>query len=68
MSTIDLSHEIARHVANAHYENLPGEAIEAAKKSILDTLGVILAGSGMEPAVQGVADIVLNGGGIHPED
>lgn len=63
MSTIDLSHEIARHVATARYENLPGEAIEAAKKSILDTLGVILAGSGMEPAVQGVADIVLNGGG-----
>ena len=35
----------------------------AAKKSILDTLGVILAASGMEPAVRAVIDIVKESGG-----
>jgi 2-methylcitrate dehydratase PrpD len=35
----------------------------AAKKSILDTLGVILAASGTEPAVRAVIDIVKEGGG-----
>ena len=63
MSTVDLSQEIARHITNTRYENLPKDAIEAAKKSILDTVGVILAGSGMEPAVRSVANIILEGGG-----
>jgi 2-methylcitrate dehydratase PrpD len=62
-STIDLCHEFANHVVNARYEDLSSEAVEAAKKSILDILGVILAGSGMEPAVRGVADVVLDAGG-----
>lgn len=64
MSTdTDLCHLFASHVVNTSYEDLSGEAVEAAKKSILDTLGVILAGSGMEPAVRGVAEVVLEGGG-----
>lgn len=37
--------------------------MEAAKKSILDTLGVILAAGGTEPAVQGVVDLVRESGG-----
>ena len=59
----DLSQEFANHVVNTRYENLSNEAIETAKKSILDILGVILAGSGMEPAVRGVADVVLGAAG-----
>ena len=62
-SSSDLSQTFANHVAETRFEDLPQEAIEAAKKSILDVIGVTLAGSGMEPAVRGVADVVLDAGG-----
>jgi 2-methylcitrate dehydratase PrpD len=62
----DLSRDFADFVARARYEDLPPDAIHGAKKSILDTLGVILAASGVEPAVRGVQDLVRESGG-NPE-
>ena len=59
----DLSHDFADHVASARFENIPADAIAAAKKSILDTLGVTLAASGVEPRVRGIVDLVLETGG-----
>lgn len=59
----DIVHHFADHAASMDYDHLPPAAIEAAKKSILDTLGVILAASGLEPAVRGVIDIVQTSGG-----
>jgi 2-methylcitrate dehydratase PrpD len=59
----DLVHLFASHTASLTYYQLPEEARLAAKKSILDTLGVILAASGMEPAVRAVIDIVKESGG-----
>lgn len=59
----DLCQLFANHVAETRFEDLSKEAVEAAKKSILDIIGVTLAGSGMEPAVRGVADVVLDAGG-----
>ncbi|MCX4834318.1 MULTISPECIES: MmgE/PrpD family protein [unclassified Streptomyces] len=61
--TNDIVHHLAACAAETRYEDLPPEAAEAAKKSILDTLGVILAASGTEPAVRGVIDLVREGGG-----
>ncbi|WP_442737954.1 MmgE/PrpD family protein [Streptomyces pseudogriseolus] len=61
--TTDIVHQLAASAAEARYEDLPPEAAEAAKKSILDTLGVILAASGTEPAVRGVIDLALESGG-----
>ncbi|MGW7689026.1 MmgE/PrpD family protein [Streptomyces asiaticus] len=61
--TTDIVHQLAACAAETRYEDLPPEAAEAAKKSILDTLGVILAASGTEPAVRGVIDLVLESGG-----
>ena len=49
--------------AKVERQRLFDEARQAAKNSILDTLGVILAASGMEPAVRGVVDIVKESGG-----
>lgn len=63
MSTVDISHLFARHVAAARYDTIAPDALEGAKKSLLDTLGVMLAGSGMEPAVNGVTDIIFENGG-----
>jgi 2-methylcitrate dehydratase PrpD len=59
----DLCEAFATSVADVRYEHLPGAAVDTAKKSILDTLGVILAASGMEPAVRPVIEHVLESGG-----
>ena len=59
----DVVSHLARHAADATYDALSPLAVEAAKKSILDTLGVILAASGTEPAIGGVIDLVRETGG-----
>jgi 2-methylcitrate dehydratase PrpD len=59
----DICQVFADHIANTRFDDLSDEAVDAAKKSILDIVGVTLAGSGMEPAVRGVADVVLDAAG-----
>jgi 2-methylcitrate dehydratase PrpD len=62
-SPSDLTREFASFVADTEYADLPASAVEGAKKSVLDTIGVILAASGVEPAVRGVNDLVRETGG-----
>lgn len=59
----DIVHHFSALAAGMRYEDLPEAAREAAKKSILDTFGVMLAASGMEPAVQGVIEVVKESAG-----
>ena len=59
----DVSHDMAEMAATATIDALGEPAIEAAKMSILDTIGVALAASGVEPAVQGLLDLVAEEGG-----
>lgn len=59
----DLSHHLADFAARTRFSHLPGPAVEAAKKSILDTLGVMLGASGMEPAVRPIIELVTDAGG-----
>jgi len=59
----DAAFALARNVVAAKYETLPPEAIETTKKCILDTVGVMLAASGISPACKAVIDIVREGGG-----
>jgi 2-methylcitrate dehydratase PrpD len=59
----DLSYDIADFIVNTRYERLSPAAIDGAKSSILDTLGVILAAGGMEPAVRGVVEFAQESGG-----
>ena len=59
----DLSHDLGHFAATTRFENLPTASVEAAKKSLLDTLGVTLAASGMEPAVKALVDLVVENGG-----
>ena len=59
----DLVHILADYAANLSYDSLPSSAREAAKKSLLDTLGVSIAASGLEPAARGVIEIVRESGG-----
>ncbi|MFC1967363.1 MmgE/PrpD family protein [Chloroflexota bacterium] len=41
----DAAFTFARHVVNTGFDNIPAEAVDIAKKDILDTLGTIIAGS-----------------------
>ena len=59
----DVSQDLADMAANVTIDALGEAAIEAAKMSILDTIGVALAGSGVEPAVQGLLDLLEDQGG-----
>lgn len=59
----DIAGDFADFVSRARFEDIPENAVEAAKKSILDTLGVVLAASGVEPAVRGLAKVVMESGG-----
>lgn len=59
----DVSHSFAEFAAGIRYEDLPPDAISAAKKSLLDTLGVILAASGIEPAIRPLIDLLKESGG-----
>ena len=59
----DLCFHFANHAVATTYDRLPPSAIDIAKKSVVDSLGVILAASGMEPAVRGVIDLVKESGG-----
>lgn len=61
--SLDLSHDLARFAANTRFSDLPPQAVEAAKKSILDTLGVMLGASGMEPAVRPIIELLTDAGG-----
>jgi len=54
----DICLDFARAIAETRYENLSLEATDAAKKSILDTLGVTLAASGLEPSVGAFVEVV----------
>lgn len=55
--TQDIVHDFARAIAGTRYESLSPAAIDAAKKSILDTFGCILAASGAEPAAREVVEV-----------
>ena len=59
----DMVHALAEFAAGVEYRRLPDDAVEGAKKSILDTLGVILAASGLEPAMTPIIDLVRETGG-----
>lgn len=59
----DIVHLFADYAAGLRHDDLTVQARDSAKQSILDTFGVILAASSMEPAAQGVARIVQESGG-----
>lgn len=63
MAKPDLCQLFAEFAANASYDALPASAIDGAKHSLLDTLGVILAASAMEPAARCAVELALETGG-----
>lgn len=57
-----LLEQIAENIAAIHFDELPPAAIEAAKRAVLDTVGVTLAGAG-EPCARIVAQTLASGVG-----
>lgn len=67
MSTIsnrkDIAWTIARHLVDTRFEDLTQEVVEVTKKSILDTLGVMVAASGLMPECRMLIDLITEAGG-----
>ena len=61
---MEMDVSLAKNVAATSYDTLPYEVVEATKKSILDTLGVMLAASSLEPSCQAIIDIAREQQGI----
>jgi len=53
---------LSRNIIAARYDNLPTEAIDAAKKCVIDTLGVTIAGSTAQ-GCETIAKMVREWGG-----
>jgi len=54
---------LARNAVRLGYEDLPRETVEVTKKSILDTLGVMLAASGLGEGCREMVSLVKEAGG-----
>lgn len=59
----EISAALARHVANTGYDDLPQEALRAAKWSLVDALGVMLAAGTLEPGCRPFIELALARGG-----
>ena len=62
-SAEDLGVVFARNAATVAYNELPVGAADAAKKSILDLIGVSLAATGIEPVARRMTAFALEAGG-----
>ncbi len=56
----DYTRTIAEHLAHTTYEDLTPEAIEFAKKSIMDTLGIMFPATTLAPTSDVVHDLVMD--------
>jgi 2-methylcitrate dehydratase PrpD len=58
----DIMSHLVKHIIGAKYEDLTTEAIDSAKKSILDTIAITIAGSTAERC-KAIVDLVKDWGG-----
>lgn len=57
-----LTETLARHVADAHPDHMPGSSLDAAKRVLLDATGVMLAASGMAEEAQPFVELARASG------
>jgi len=63
MNDVGLSDRVAAHTSGAGFEQIPASAIDAAKRSLLDALGVMLGASGLGEGCAAFASLALESGG-----
>ena len=59
----DVVHTLATHIVRSNFADLDAEAVAITKKSILDTLGVMAAASGITPECRLLVDLITEAGG-----
>ncbi len=59
----DAAFDLAEYVVRLKYEDLPRPITEMTKKCVLDTLGVTIAASSLDPSAKEIVDLVKEGGG-----
>lgn len=59
----EVSSVLAHHLVSSHYAQIPAAAVEQAKKSILDTIGVSLAATTLAPECKKLIEMVKESGG-----
>ena len=64
----DAAKIFARNAATIAFDDLPPAAVRAAKLSVLDTLGVILAATGVAPGLDRFAELAKLDGGRPESD
>ena len=60
--TSTISGKIARHVEAVSFDSLPAEAVHAARRALLDSLGVMIAATGLSTEAAPYRDFATNGG------
>lgn len=61
--TPDATAEFARFIAGTRFEDIPADAIAATKRSVFDTIGVMLAGSGPHGTARRIVGMLERWGG-----
>ena len=59
----DASFLIAERAIDVTFDNIPDDVINTAKRSIPDTLGVIIGASGITPGIKEVVMLIRDSGG-----
>ena len=59
---MDVAYSFAENIVETEYDGIPKEAIELARRDVIDTFGVILAGSN-SPASNAIMGLVSGWGG-----
>lgn len=54
---------LARHISDIDYDDIPRDAVEVTKKSLLDGLGTILAGGGLGEGCRQFVTLAIQAGG-----
>ena len=58
----DVGYVLAANIAKVKYEDIPGDVVDVTKKSILDTLGTIIGGSGAGAGTKEIVELVKDRG------
>jgi 2-methylcitrate dehydratase PrpD len=59
---MDIIGELVRHIAKTRYEDIPTDVVDFTKKALIDTVGVLLAGTALIEG-QMITDVVKEWGG-----
>lgn len=59
----DVGYTLAANIASVKFEDIPDATIDITKRTILDTLGTIIGGSGAGAGVKELVELVRDGGG-----